>query len=260
MSTPTIYLGIALALLVVGFTLLAFVVHDRVTSQGFRFRQGLAPVVAGLFILALAATSGLLFFRSSALSQQEGQNQRLRVYERFSALPKIERLARAGLGTSIQNADTVPQDGTMWLTVALRPHSTFTAQFPSKGRIDKLWLKMKINAPGFDVSAVLDETQQVPEDVMTFAWILRARESGDQVVNVHGIGFIQNSLGTISERATVVNVMRSIWVKPTFTIDSWTPIITALIGLLGSSALLPFLQALLRRKPEDGAPNLSPDH
>jgi hypothetical protein len=249
MTASTIYLGLAVALLVVGFAILAFVIHDRISSPASRFRQSRGAVVAGIFILGFAVASGISFFRYSVLSQIEGQQYRLLVYERFSELPKVERLAGAGLRTYIENADTVAQNGTMWLTVALWPHASFIAQFPSSGPRDKLWLKMTINAPGFDVSPVLDETQQVPGDVMTFAWILRARESGDQVVNIHGIAFGE-AQGKIHDRATVVNAMRSIWIKPSVTIDSWTPIVTALIGLLGSSALVPLLQLFLRRSPE----------
>ena len=239
--SSAIFLGLALSLLGAGFVILATAVRNWLNPET-QARLARHSLKIGIAVLLLAVGSGISFWWYTVSSQKQGQASRLQVYEQFSELPRIERLASAGLGQMIHNDDEVSADGTTWLTVALSPSGTFSAQFSPWGPKDKLWLKMRITAPGFDVSPVLDETKQVPGDVMTFAWILRARETGDQVVNVSGVAFRQTAAGIVYDRATVVNAMRSIWVKPSFPIEAWTPVVTALIGLLGTGALPLLLQ------------------
>ncbi|HEX3670587.1 MAG TPA: hypothetical protein VHT92_02660 [Candidatus Cybelea sp.] len=201
-------------------------------------------------VFACAAISGLLFVAYLNRTQREGQIARLQVYEQFSELPRVDRLASAGLRTSIQNDDEISSDGTTSVTVALLPKSAFAAQFEPWGKKDRLLLKMRVIAPDFEVSPVLDETQQVPGDAMTYAWILRAQASGDQVVNIRGVAFRETSAGIIYDRATVVNAMRSIRVKQPFSMEAWTPIVTGLLGLLGTGALPLLIQARGKRGDE----------
>jgi hypothetical protein len=245
----TVFLVLAILCLAAGFSLLASSIRNWLDPRT-RAQVASISLARGATILVLAAASGVLFGQYAVRSQKQGQDARLEVYEQFSKLPRIERMASAGLKQSIHNDDEISADGATWLTVALSPTSAFFEQFHAWKQKDGLWLKMRVTAPGFDVFPLLDETQQVPGDALTFAWILRAQKSGDQVVNVRGVAFRENSSGVIYDRATVVNAMRSIRVKHPFSIDAWMPIVTALIGLLGTGALPLFFQAIKRKSPQ----------
>ncbi len=239
------FLTLAVALIVAGFVILAAALrawHDPLTRPRVKRHSG--PIALAIVVLSLA--SALSFWNYTLRSRAEGIAARTQIFDKFAQAPRIARLANAGLRPVYDNDDAIELDGTTSLMVTLSPSGAFSAQFPAwrsgkKQRpVDKLWVKMRIDAPGFDVSPVLDETQSVPGDVMTFAWILRGRQSGDQMVDISAIAFRQTAAGQIYDRATVVNSMRSIWVKPAFPLETWTAIVTTLITvLLGGS--LPFV-------------------
>jgi hypothetical protein len=250
-----LFLYIAIALLAAGFTALALAAHAWQNLDS-RPRVKRESVWIASAVIVSAVLSGISFWQYIVLSRTEGEAARENIYDAFAAEPKIARFASVGLRPKFANDDIADLDGTTSLTVTLYPGETFSKQFTPwqstdrRRRADKLWLKMRITAPGFDVSPVLDETQEVPEDLMTFAWILRARQAGEQEVNVAAVAFRQTTSGQIYERATVVNTMRAIEVRGPFPIETWTPIFTTLITvLLGGS--LPFvLQAFKKPKTD----------
>jgi hypothetical protein len=256
----SLFLYLAMALLAAGFTALALAARAWQNLET-RPRLRRESIWIASAVIVSAVLSGISFWQYVALSRAEGEASRENIYDAFAAEPKIARLASVGLAPKFVNDDVVDLDGTTSLTVTLFPSGDFSKQFEpwqstNRRRLaDKLWLKMRITAPGFDVSPVLDETQQVPSDLMTFAWILRARQAGEQEVHVGAVAFRETPSGQIYERATVVNTMRAIEVRGPFPIESWTPIFTTLITvLLGGS--LPFvLQALKSSKTDSFSSN-----
>ncbi|HTW84279.1 MAG TPA: hypothetical protein VMD91_09450 [Candidatus Sulfotelmatobacter sp.] len=234
-----VVLAFASVCLVTGFVILIVTVR---LPPVLRAQRAGATV---LVVLGLAAASGALFWFYGYRVQSDAMYDRLVVYDKFSALPRIDRLAQSHLRVDYENADQMPLSGTIWLTVDVRPTDGFFDGHPG----DRLWLKMHVSTPGFGVTPVLDETQPLPNDVVTFAWILQANQGGDQVLNVHGVVFRTDRHGRIFDRSTVVNAMRSIDVKAPLSFANWSPVIVALIGLLGTGALQLLVSALQHRAP-----------
>jgi len=234
-----VLLSLAALCLMAGFVLLVSTL--RLPPEQRRHRVG--SVWAALL---LAVLSGALFVTYAGVAQGAALAYRTQVYTQFSQLPRIDRLTQSRLHVDYNNADTVPLNGTIWLTVVVSPTKAFFATVPRHGH-DPLWLKMHLSTLGFNVTPVLDETQRLPHDVVTFSWILQGNQSGNQVVNVRGVAFRTGPQGRIYDRATVVDAMRSIDVKAPLSLDAWAPIMVALIGLLGTGTLPLIIQSLRER-------------
>jgi len=244
-----VLLSLAALFLMAGFVLLVSTL--RLAPDVRRHRVGYVWAA-----LLLAVLSGALFVTYSGVAQGAALADRTSVYTEFSQLPRIDRLTQSRLHVDYNTSDkTVPLNGTIWLTVVVSPTKAFFATVPRHGH-DPLWLKMHLSTLGFNVTPVLDETQRLPHDVVTFSWILQGNQSGNQVVNVRGVAFRTGPQGRIYDRATVVDAMRSIDVKAPFSLDAWAPIMAALIGLLGTGTLPLIIQSLQESaETPESAPN-----
>ena len=203
-----------------------------------RFRNVWVAVV-----IALAVTA-IVILQTNAARHRDAQRTAIDLWATRD-LSQSERLINKLIDTTVYNRTTtyLNESFPVTLRVIANPAlATFAACRPP----DRLQFKAHIVAPTFDAQTSLDDVVSLPDGVRHFSWMLTPHQTGLEQFRVRGIVYCMSPQSVITMRQTVVDSIRAIEVAQplVFSVDNWTTLGNALLGLIASTGALAFLRDL----------------